>query len=68
MFSAIKATQRNRMTNSLFSSTFAICVLMVGANSLLPCPIDSVHGNDSVIDERIIQKSKANDIKDKSAP
>lgn len=58
MFSAIKATQRNRMTNSLFSSTFAICVLMVGANSLLPCPIDSVHGNDSVIDERIIKKSK----------
>jgi len=46
------------MTNSLFSSTFAICVLMVGANSLLPCPIDSVHGNDSVIDERIIKKSK----------
>ncbi|CUM53492.1 unnamed protein product [Debaryomyces tyrocola] len=63
MFSAIKATQRNRMTNSLFSSTFAICVLMVGANSLLPCPIDSVHGNDSVIDERIIKKS--NDDKEK---
>lgn len=63
MFSAIKATQRNRMTNSLFSSTFAICVLMVGANSLLPCPIDSVHGNDSVIDERIIKKS--NDSKEK---
>ena len=63
MFSAIKATQRNRMTNSLFSSTFAICVLMVGANSLLPCPIDSVHGNDSVIDERIVKKS--NDSKEK---
>ncbi len=63
MFSAIKATQRNRMTNSLFSSTFAICVLMVGANSLLPCPIDSVHGNDSVIDEKIIKKS--NDGKEK---
>ena len=30
MFQYIKATQRNRLTNSLFSSTFAICVLLVG--------------------------------------
>lgn len=55
MFSAVRATQRNRFTNSLFTSTFAICFLMVGANSLLPCPIDNVHGNDSVIDERFKQ-------------
>lgn len=38
MFQYIKATQRNRLTNSLFSSTFAICVLLVGANSAIPCP------------------------------
>lgn len=49
----IRATQRNRVTSSLFSSTFAICFLLVGANSVLPCPVDSVHGNDAVIDERL---------------
>lgn len=57
MFTAIRATQRNRLTNSLFSSTFAICVMLVGANSLLPCPMDTVHGNDSVIDERLKQNA-----------
>lgn len=40
------------MTHSIFSSTFAICLLMVSANSLFPCPIDKVHGNDAVIDLR----------------
>ncbi|ABN66583.1 predicted protein [Scheffersomyces stipitis CBS 6054] len=56
MFGAIRATQRNRVTNSLFSSTFAICCLMVAGNSLVPCPVDCVHGNDSIIDERYRQK------------
>ncbi|MCP8718101.1 MAG: hypothetical protein M5F18_02250 [Asgard group archaeon] len=47
MFQYIKASQRNRLTNSLFSSTFAICVLLVGANSIIPCPVDSNYSNDS---------------------
>ncbi|KAK6200365.1 uncharacterized protein RJT21DRAFT_5444 [Scheffersomyces amazonensis] len=56
-----KTTQRNRVTSSLFSSTFAICVLLVGANSLVPCPVDGVHGNDSIIDERLKkQQEKVN--------
>lgn len=49
----VRATARNRVTSSIFTSTFAICVLMVGANSVLPCPVDSVHGNDAVVDERL---------------
>ncbi|OVF08735.1 hypothetical protein EJF18_30620 [Clavispora lusitaniae] len=49
----IRATQRNRVTSSIFTSTFAICFLLVGANSVLPCPVDSVHGNDAVVDERL---------------
>ncbi|KAK6462244.1 hypothetical protein DFJ63DRAFT_335575 [Scheffersomyces coipomensis] len=54
----------NRVTNSLFTSTFAICVLLVGANSVLPCPVDSVHGNESVIDERLKrQQQKLNEDK-----
>ncbi|ODV78463.1 uncharacterized protein CANTADRAFT_52776 [Suhomyces tanzawaensis NRRL Y-17324] len=59
MIGSIRATQRNRLTNSLFSSTFAICFALVGANSLLPCPVDNVHGNDSVIDERIARQQEA---------
>ncbi|KAL6452916.1 hypothetical protein SBY92_000261 [Candida maltosa Xu316] len=47
MFQYIKASQRNRLTNSLFSSTFMICVLLVGANSAIPCPVDSNYSNDS---------------------
>lgn len=53
MIGYIKATQRNRLTSSLFTSTFAICFLMVGANSVLPCPIDNVHANESVIDDKM---------------
>lgn len=49
----LRATQRNRVTSSIFSSTFAICFLLVGANSVLPCPVDSVHGNDAIVDERL---------------
>lgn len=49
----IRATLRNRVTTSIFHSTLAICFLMVGANSVLPCPVDNVLGNDAVIDERI---------------
>lgn len=56
MFSAIKATQRNRLTSQLFTSTFAICFVLVGANSLLPCPVDNFHGNESVIDERLRER------------
>ncbi|KAG7663247.1 uncharacterized protein J8A68_003247 [[Candida] subhashii] len=55
MFQYIKATQRNRVTNQLFTSTFAICFMLVGANSLIPCPVDSVHGNDSIVDERLVK-------------
>ncbi|CAK7904349.1 cytochrome c oxidase assembly factor 2 [[Candida] anglica] len=61
MFASIRATQRNRLTNSLFTSTFAVCFILVGANSLVPCPIDSVHGNDSVIDERLKRHQKEAD-------
>lgn len=39
--------------SSLFSSTFAVCFMLVGANSVLPCPVDSLHGNDAVVDERL---------------
>ena len=56
MFQYIKATQRNRLTNSLFSSTFAICVLLVGANSAIPCPVDSNYSNDS--NEKLQQQHK----------
>ncbi|CUM62739.1 uncharacterized protein PRCAT00000296001 [Priceomyces carsonii] len=56
MFAGIRATQRNKLTSSLFTSTFAICVALVGANSLLPCPMDSVHGNDSVIEDRLSKR------------
>lgn len=54
MFATLKTTSRSKLTNSIFSSTFALCFALVGANSFLPCPVDSVHGNDSVIDERLI--------------
>ncbi|CCE83990.1 Piso0_004588 [Millerozyma farinosa CBS 7064] len=54
----IKATQRNRFTSSIFSSTFAICVSLVAANSLIPCPVDSMHSNDSCIDERLTKKER----------
>lgn len=47
MFQYIKASQRNKFTQSLFTSTFAICFMLVGANSVLPCPVDSLHGNDT---------------------
>lgn len=43
------------MTNQLFTLTFATCFMLVGANSLVPCPVDGVHGNDSIIDERILK-------------
>ncbi|CAI5758516.1 unnamed protein product [Candida verbasci] len=43
----IKAQQRVKFTQQLFTSTFAICFLLVGANSILPCPVDSNYGNDS---------------------
>ncbi|KGU33268.1 hypothetical protein MGK_02558 [Candida albicans P57055] len=56
MFQYIKATQRNRLTNSLFSSTFAICVLLVGANLAIPCPVDSNYSNDS--NEKLQQQHK----------
>ncbi|WPK23768.1 hypothetical protein PUMCH_001014 [Australozyma saopauloensis] len=49
----VRATQRNKVTSSIFSSAFAVCFLLVGANSVLPCPVDSVHGNDAVLDERL---------------
>ncbi|OBA21313.1 hypothetical protein METBIDRAFT_41126 [Metschnikowia bicuspidata var. bicuspidata NRRL YB-4993] len=60
----VRATQRNRVTTSVFSSTFAICFLLVGANSVLPCPVDSVHGNDSVVDERLNRPEKKTSGKD----
>lgn len=56
MFPAIRATQRNKFTSSLFSSTFAICVLLVSVNSIIPCPVDSINGNESIVDERIKRK------------
>lgn len=49
----IRASQRGRLTQSIFSSTFALCFLLVGANQIVPCPVDSVHGNESVVDERL---------------
>ncbi|GBL50328.1 putative ribosomal protein uL30 [Candidozyma auris] len=54
-----KASQRGRLTNSIFTSTFAICFLLVGANQIVPCPVDSVHSNDSVMDERMKKASLA---------
>lgn len=56
MFQYIKASQRNRLTSSLFSSTFAICVLLVGANSIVPCPVDSNYSNDS--NEKLINQQR----------
>lgn len=32
---------------SLFTSTFAVCFTLVGANSLIPCPVDNNFDNDS---------------------
>lgn len=49
----VRATLRNKVMSSLFSSTFAVCFVLVGANSVLPCPVDSLHGNDAVVDERL---------------
>ena len=66
MFQYIKATQRNRLTNSLFSSTFAICVLLVGANSAIPCPVDSNYSNDS--NEKLQQQHKNSYNKTKYTP
>lgn len=53
MFSALRAQPRNKLTNQIFTSTFALCFMLVSANSMLPCPVDHVSGNDSVIDERL---------------
>lgn len=65
MLNYIKATQRNRFTLSLFLSTFAICFLLVGANSVLPCPIDNVHGNELVMDQKLKQqKEKHQELED----
>lgn len=58
MFQTIKASQRNRLTQSLFTSTFAICFMLVGASSIVPCPVDSVHSNDSVVDSRMRREEK----------
>ncbi|ODV69194.1 hypothetical protein HYPBUDRAFT_92331, partial [Hyphopichia burtonii NRRL Y-1933] len=55
MFHALRSTQRNKLTSSIFSSTFALCFALVGANSLLPCPMDAVHSNDSVPNERLLK-------------
>lgn len=54
----IRAAQRNRVTSSLFSSTFAICVLLVGANSVLPCPVDNVRSNETDVEKRKLLKEK----------
>lgn len=54
----IKAAQRNKLTSSLFSSTFAICVLLVGANSVLPCPVDSVRSNETDQDKKLKMKER----------
>lgn len=52
----IRASQRGKFTRSLFRSTFAITVMFVGLNSLIPCPVDKVRANDSIIDERVSHK------------
>lgn len=62
IFQSIKASQRNRLTNSLFSSTFAVCFALVGANSLLPCPVDSSYGNDSIIEKRLQEEQKKSNV------
>lgn len=37
----IKAAHRSRLTTSLFTSTFLLAVLTVGAPQLLPCPANA---------------------------
>ncbi|CAD1809616.1 unnamed protein product [Candida parapsilosis] len=56
MFTYIKASQRNRLTQSLFTTTFGICFLLVGANSIIPCPVDSRY--DSETNEKLQKQEK----------
>lgn len=54
----LRAAQRNKVTSSLFTSTFAICVLLVGANSVLPCPVDTVRINETDMEKRNLMKER----------
>ena len=42
----VRATARNRLTDRVFSTTFALCVVFVGMNLLVPCPVDRKRFND----------------------
>lgn len=46
MHFAVRGVPKN-----LFTSTFAVCFALVGANSFLPCPVDSNYSNDSKIEK-----------------
>lgn len=43
----IKATSRNTVSRSIFSSTFLVAFSLVLANSLVPCPVDHQVANES---------------------
>lgn len=64
----IKAAQRNKVTSSLFSSTFAICVLLVGANSVIPCPVDSVRSNETNQEKKLRMKERYEQEKQENKP
>ncbi|ODQ78095.1 hypothetical protein BABINDRAFT_15064 [Babjeviella inositovora NRRL Y-12698] len=67
----MRATTRNKFTNSLFTTTFAIAFTLVGLNSVIPCPIDQKNmANDSVSPSEVAAKKQGpvvsafSDIKD----
>lgn len=64
----IRAAQRNKVTSSLFSSTFAICVLLVGANSVIPCPVDSVRSNETNQEKKLRMKERYEQEKQENKP
>lgn len=55
---AMRAAQRTRLANSLFSTTFVISVLTVAAGQLLPCPVPNTVGADSASSEKSNQDKK----------
>lgn len=55
---AMRAAQRTRLANSLFSTTFVISVLTVAAGQLLPCPVPNTVGADTAATEKANQDKK----------
>ncbi|GMM28001.1 hypothetical protein DAMA08_007170 [Martiniozyma asiatica (nom. inval.)] len=60
----IRAAQRTKISNSIFSTTFLLAFSIVLANSIMPCPVDRSVSNDDKIstelrEELIKEKNKA---------